>query len=47
MFYGFSLTTISFTHHRKKDKGGINFTTTAKDPKIDLEAVKAVCSEYR
>lgn len=22
---------------RRKDKGGINFTTTAKDPKLDLE----------
>ncbi|KAL6760179.1 P-loop containing nucleoside triphosphate hydrolase protein [Haematococcus lacustris] len=32
---------------KKKDKGGINFSTTVKDPKIDLEAVKAVCSEYR
>ncbi len=33
--------------HRKKDKGGINFVNTAKDPKLDLEAVKAVCQEYR
>ncbi len=32
---------------RKKDKGGINFVCTAKDAKVDLEAVKAVCSEYR
>lgn len=32
---------------KKKDKGGINFVSTIKDPKLDLEAVKAVCSEYR
>lgn len=32
---------------RKKDKGGINFTTTEKDPKLDIEAVKSVCAEYR
>jgi hypothetical protein len=31
----------------KKDRGGINFTTTVKDPKMDLDAVKSVCSEYR
>mmetsp|Transcript_11354 Transcript_11354/g.19876 ORF Transcript_11354/g.19876 Transcript_11354/m.19876 type:complete len:369 (-) Transcript_11354:570-1676(-) len=32
---------------RKKDKGGIHFSCAVKDPKIDLESVKAVCSEYR
>ncbi|KAG2429271.1 hypothetical protein HXX76_011040 [Chlamydomonas incerta] len=32
---------------RKKDRGGINFTTTVTSPKMDLDAVKAVCSEYR
>lgn len=32
---------------KKKDKGGINFTTNATDPRLDLEAVKAVCAEYR
>nr|ADF43137.1 DRG1p [Chlamydomonas reinhardtii]ADF43180.1 DRG1m [Chlamydomonas reinhardtii] len=32
---------------RKKDRGGINFTTTVANPKMDLDAVKAVCSEYR
>jgi ribosome-interacting GTPase 1 len=32
---------------KKKDKGGINFTTMAANPKLDLEAVKAVCAEYR
>lgn len=28
-------------------QGGINFTTTVKDPKLDLDAVKSVCAEYR
>jgi hypothetical protein len=30
-------------------QGGINFVTTVKDkePKLDLDAVKAVCAEYR
>lgn len=32
---------------RKKDKGGISFTSQVKEPKLDLESVKAVCSEYR
>lgn len=32
---------------KKKDKGGISFVSTLKDPKLDLEAVKGVCSEYR
>ena len=32
---------------KKKDKGGINFTTAAANPRLDLEAVKAVCAEYR
>lgn len=32
---------------KKKDKGGINFTTNAADPKLDMEAVKAVCAEYK
>lgn len=33
--------------YRKKDRGGINFTTTVANPKLDLEAVKSVLSEYR
>ena len=33
--------------YRRKDKGGISFSTTATNPKIDLDAVKAVCAEYR
>ncbi|KAK9817662.1 hypothetical protein WJX72_000315 [[Myrmecia] bisecta] len=32
---------------RKKEKGGINFTTTVPNPKLDLESIKAVCSEYK
>jgi hypothetical protein len=32
---------------KKKDKGGINFTSNAQNGKLDLEAVKAVCAEYR
>jgi len=32
---------------KKKDKGGINFTSNAADPKLDLDDVKAVCAEYR
>ena len=32
---------------KKKDKGGINFTSTVSEPKMDLDAVKAVLSEYR
>lgn len=32
---------------RKKDKGGINFTTTVQNPTLDLEAIRAVCSEYK
>lgn len=34
-------------HFKRKDKGGITFTSNAKDPKLDIDAVKAVCSEYR
>lgn len=32
---------------RKKDKGGINFTSTVANNHLDLETVKAICSEYR
>jgi len=32
---------------KRKDKGGINFTTTIQEAKLDLDAVKAVLSEYR
>ena len=32
---------------RKKDKGGINFTSTVTNTLLDLETVKAICSEYR
>ncbi|KAK9906385.1 hypothetical protein WJX75_000934 [Coccomyxa subellipsoidea] len=35
---------ISF---RRKEKGGINFSTTVQNPKLDVDAVKSVCSEYR
>ena len=33
--------------YKKKDKGGVNFTSNAADPKLDLDAVKAVLAEYR
>ncbi|BDA46324.1 Developmentally-regulated GTP-binding protein 1 [Coccomyxa sp. Obi] len=32
---------------RRKEKGGINFTTTVQNPKLDVDVVKSVCSEYR
>lgn len=32
---------------RKKEKGGINFTSTVANTHLDLETVKAICSEYR
>eukprot|EP00210_Caulerpa_lentillifera_P004281 g4084.t1 len=32
---------------RKKDKGGISFNSGVKNSGLDIEAVKAVCSEYR
>ena len=41
----FAILPISLS--RRKDKGGISFSSTAVNPKIDLEAAKAVCAEYR
>ena len=32
---------------RRKDKGGINFTSTVTNTNLDLDTVKAICSEYR
>lgn len=32
---------------RRKEKGGINFTSTVANTNLDLETVKAICSEYR
>lgn len=32
---------------RRKDKGGINFTSTAANTHLDLETVKAICGEYK
>jgi ribosome-interacting GTPase 1 len=32
---------------RKKDKGGINFTSTVTNTHLYLETVKAICSEYK
>ncbi|KAI5405179.1 Developmentally-regulated G-protein 3 [Lathyrus oleraceus] len=32
---------------RRKEKGGINFTSTATNTHLDLDTVKAICSEYR
>ncbi|EFJ09453.1 hypothetical protein SELMODRAFT_235812 [Selaginella moellendorffii] len=31
----------------RKDKGGINFTSTVSNTLLDLETVKAICGEYR
>mmetsp|Transcript_31761 Transcript_31761/g.90206 ORF Transcript_31761/g.90206 Transcript_31761/m.90206 type:complete len:371 (+) Transcript_31761:42-1154(+) len=33
--------------YKKKDKGGISLSSNVQDPQLDVEAVKAVCSEYR
>ncbi|EYU31094.1 hypothetical protein MIMGU_mgv1a006492mg [Erythranthe guttata] len=32
---------------RRKDKGGINLTSTVTNTNLDLETVKAICGEYR
>mmetsp|Transcript_32501 Transcript_32501/g.52648 ORF Transcript_32501/g.52648 Transcript_32501/m.52648 type:complete len:368 (+) Transcript_32501:147-1250(+) len=32
---------------KRKEKGGINFTTTVPVTKLDMDAVKAICSEYK
>ncbi|KAL0350006.1 UNVERIFIED_CONTAM: Developmentally-regulated G-protein 3 [Sesamum radiatum] len=32
---------------RRKDKGGINLTSTVTNTHLDLETVKAICGEYR
>ena len=32
---------------RRKDKGGINFTSTVTNTHLDLDTVKAICGEYR
>ncbi|KAM3359707.1 developmentally-regulated G-protein 3 [Capsicum galapagoense] len=32
---------------RKKEKGGINLTSTVTNTHLDLDTVKAICSEYR
>ena len=32
---------------RKKDKGGLNLTSTVTTTHLDLDTVKAICSEYR
>lgn len=32
---------------RRKDKGGINLTSTIANTHLDLETVKAICGEYR
>ncbi|KAK8954299.1 Developmentally regulated G-protein 1 [Platanthera zijinensis] len=32
---------------RRKDKGGINLTSTFANTSLDLETVKAICGEYR
>ena len=34
-------------YFKKKDKGGINFTSTAALTHLDADAVKAILSEYR
>jgi hypothetical protein len=37
----------SLVSHLTQDKGGISFTSTIKNPTLDLDAIKAVCAEYR
>lgn len=32
---------------KKKERGGISFTSVVQMPKVDLDAVKSVCQEYR
>ena len=32
---------------RKKEKGGINFTSIVPNTHLDLDTVKAICSEYK
>ncbi|CAK0750854.1 Developmentally-regulated G-protein 3 [Coccomyxa viridis] len=32
---------------RRKEKGGLSFTTTIANPRLDLDTIKSVCSEYR
>ena len=32
---------------RRKDKGGVSLTSTAAITNLDLETVKAICSEYK
>lgn len=32
---------------KKKEKGGISFSSAVKEPKVDLEAARAICAEYR
>ena len=32
---------------KKKEKGGISFSSAVKEPKVDLESARAVCAEYR
>lgn len=32
---------------RRKDKGGINLTSTVTNTNLDLDTVKAICGEYR
>lgn len=34
-------------HFRKKDKGGINYTFTVPQTKMDEKTVRAICQEYR
>ncbi len=42
-----NLTRNTLPCDRRKDKGGISFSSNVKEPKVDLEAAKAVCAEYR
>ncbi|KAG6549022.1 hypothetical protein Mapa_009465 [Marchantia paleacea] len=32
---------------RRKDKGGINFTSTVSNTHLDLETIKAIYGEYK
>lgn len=32
---------------KKKDKGGISYTSAVQNSRLDMDAIKAVCAEYR
>ena len=32
---------------RKKDRGGVTYSNTAANPRVDIDTVKMICSEYK